>query len=126
MADAKLTKQVVSVMVERVQAAVESGVIDVVWEGGGKVESSVCLTDGELARLLLVLFPSEYGQYLPQFSACSHPPGSDAKIDELAERFSSGVPLFARDEMRVAGGPAPRVTPEANDREMVRWLLSTR
>lgn len=91
-------------LIARLQAAVESGVIDVHWEGGYAAASRVCITDGELARLLIVLFPEEHREYVPP-RPTNAPPGTAEKIRVMSERMARGLALFAPDaDMRAERG----------------------
>lgn len=110
----------VNTLIDRVQAAVESGVIDVVWEGGATVEPVVALTDGELARLMIVLFPEEFHESRVA-TPTQAPPGSREKIDVLCSRFQSGLSLFSDDVTQKR--PLVRDEEKASDRELMSWLL---
>lgn len=83
-----------SVAIERIHAAIESGTIDVMWESQS-VEESVTLTDGELARLMIIMFPEDYPERpFPKPTPTTAPPGSPRKIAELSRRLRDGLSLF--------------------------------
>lgn len=113
----------VGVLIDRVQAAVESGVIDVVWEGGATIEPVIALTDGELARLMIVLFPEEYRES-PLATPTKAAPGSSEKIDVLCSRFQRGQSLFS-DDLEQKRRPLNRESEDASDSELIGWLLSS-
>ena len=82
-----------AVFVERIEAAVERGVLDIIWELRPKPEPTVSLTDGELARLMIILFPDQYPDELGRPQPTQAPPGSRRKVAEMRQRAARGVAI---------------------------------
>ncbi len=121
-------------LIDRIQAAVESGVIDVLWEPGAELEPIVALTSGELARLLVVLFPEEHpdpgaaagsrtGVGGASVVGCAAPPGTREKIEVMSERVRMGVACCARvdADMRQARRRQAERTHGGSRHEVIEW-----
>ncbi len=85
-----------AVFADRIHAAIEAGIIDVMWADSD--QGQVCVTAGELAVLLCVLLPEEYPQVADPERPTSAPPGSPRKVDELRQRMEAGVGLWRDDD----------------------------
>lgn len=88
-------RRILSILIQRIDASIEAGVLDVQWELSPRAEPVVCITDGELARLLMIMFPNDYpDRPFPRPEPTSAPPGSPRKVAELERRATLGLSLY--------------------------------
>jgi hypothetical protein len=90
-----------TVLIDRLEEAVERNVIDLMADDGPA--DCVAVTTGELALLLLVLFPEEYDAPAGAAAATRTAPGSMSRVEEYARRVREGLALFARGDSRADG-----------------------
>lgn len=88
-----LTAQVRTVLIDRIEAAIAAGLVDLLADGGPTPELQI--TTGELALLLSILFPEDYPAPRRRAVATTTAPGSEARIAAYAARVAANQSLFA-------------------------------
>lgn len=91
---ARLNVGQLTTLVDRIEAAIGSGVLDVMHDEQGA--DSVSITTAELVVLLKVLFPEEWPELLPPPEPTRTAPGSDSRLEVYAARSSRGQDLWHR------------------------------
>lgn len=93
-----------ALIVERLRTAEEQGVLKVLYECRAEPEESVEVTDGELARLLIVMLSEDFAWGRPAPARpTQEPPGSDGKVRAMAERYAKGEALYADGDADLEG-----------------------
>lgn len=81
-----------TILLDRVEAAVQAGVIDVLDDG--KPAAEIAVTSAELALLFQILFPEEWPSLAPVSAPARAAPGSAGRIEEYAQRVARGEKLY--------------------------------
>lgn len=100
---AAFTPQVRSLLIDRLETAVESGVIDL--HDDAEHCDQLCITTGEYALLLRILFPEDYDEprgakKVRAPAPTDTAPGSPDRIAAYADRAARGQGLYAKGDAR--------------------------
>ena len=102
-----------SILIDRIEAAVRSGVIDL--HDDPAPTAAIAITTGELARLLEILLPEEYAGPTGQGPPTATAPGSAERIAVYAARRALGQAIAnPRDRRADGAGQGVRVVQRSN------------
>lgn len=79
-------------LIERLQDAIEKGIVEVAWTDSDEPSETVRFTSNELIRFLVIMWPEEH---LSNITAkmprpTDAPPGTERKIREMRDRIARG------------------------------------